>query len=101
MNDFDRAKTLAERTVLAIAENAVRPLTGDAVELHHTALALDRMSDEGLERVWSWLDSLTRQYPLSGSALFETHHMLVEAIRDDMGAEMARREARGRTNGTG
>ena len=100
MNDFDRARDLADRTVAAIAENAVRTPTGDYAPLHHAALALDTTSDEGLERVWTWLDSMCRQYPLSGSPLFEPHRILIEAIRDDIGAEMARREARGQRNGT-
>jgi len=100
VNDFDRARQLADRTVLAIAEDAVRPLTGVTIALDHTGLALDRMSDDGLERVWSWLDSMCRQYPLSGSPLFEVHRMLMEAMRDDMAVEMARREAVGGNNGT-
>lgn len=88
MNDF------ANRTIRAIADDARRPLTSDieTVDTYNTRTAIDMMSDDGLERVYQWLDGMRRQFPLNGSPLFEVHRILIEALRDDVGVAIAKRE---------
>lgn len=103
MNDYDRARDLAVRSMGAVVDDQSRPATGDYAPLERTRFAIDILSDAGLERVKTWVTDLSRRHPLS-SPLYAMHREIIEALADDLAQEMTKREAahiKERKNGQG
>jgi hypothetical protein len=87
-------KDFGDRTIKAISDDDFLETSYPEADASSTKFTIGGLSDQGLERVYSWLDSMTRQHPLNGS-LYHAHRTLIEAVRQDVSAEMSRRNRNG------
>lgn len=81
----------AKDALKSIGDNAYREAEGKEPELGETAWSINRLSDEGLERLATFLIDLTRRAPLSGPA-WVAHRDVLSALEADIRRELAKRE---------
>lgn len=94
--DMSELRSWVSRTLSAIEQGSFRqePLARP-VPFDETSWAVGGVSDEALERVVVFLDSLTRRAPMSGPG-WTAHTHIIEAFTSDLRREIERREAEGK-----
>lgn len=95
----------ARDAIGAIAERAVRTdASPTSPTLDETSWAVGRLSDEGIERLSTFLHDLTRRAPFT-STIWDAHRLVLEALDGDLRRELEKRQAaetatlNGRQNG--
>jgi hypothetical protein len=95
-------KAFARTTLASIGEDQFRDdaPSDNPAHLSETEWAIDRLSDEGLERLSTFLLDLTRRAPLSGP-VFSAQRIVIESLDSDVRREIDRRIVKGDSrNGT-
>lgn len=82
----------ARRTLAEIERDSFRQEpTTRTPEVAETAWAIGTLSDEAVDRLATFIDSLTRRAPLAGPA-WSAHRVVLEALVSDLRREQTRRE---------
>lgn len=88
---MDDQRAWGAKTIAAIGQEGFRGDVKEAqaeapVVLQSTGWAIAQLSDEGLERLTTFVNDLTRRYPLTGPA-WEAHRIVMESLAVDLDRE--------------